>query len=150
MILKMFNELTNNYVLVDKVDSVKMDQSNWAIHANPNAEVVNILQPVMVGYAYIAQEGEVAGSSLQSRFIPMQDAPDEVKDCPDFVLAKNTNVFSSMDECFVMYHKRYTTADVYIAKLIYATIGDTVKVFMLGFNHPVFVLNDSGKTVERM
>ena len=151
MILKMFSEITNAYVLVDKVDSVKVDRSNWAIHADTDVLVDGEpkMYPVMSGYMYIAQKNEIESSIEHPRFIPIREASDDVKNCTDFVLAKNLSVLGACDECLVAYHNRYTR-DIYTAKLIYATIGDTVKVFMLGFNQAVYVLNDFGKTIEVM
>jgi len=65
---------------------------------------------------------------------------------------KNVNVVRHIDKYFLNTEERFKTKDVYSAKVLTVFFGsDISKTYAIRFNNDnVYLLNDSGKTIDRL
>ena len=145
MILKIFDEKNNNYTFIDKVDSVEVNKSDWCFHCDEN----NYLHLVMRGWSLIN-----SNDTESQRFISNESIRrDNIEvDLEKYECGKNVNVIRHADMYFINPEKRYETKDVYSAKVLTVFFSsDTSETYAIRCcNDNVYLLNDNGKTIDRL
>lgn len=148
MILKIFDERNNNYAFIDKIDSVEVNKSDWCFHCDEN-NYLSIPRLVMSGYTLIDEN-----DTESQRFISMESIRrDHLKiDISKYESGKNINVIRHADRYFINPEKRYETKDVYSAKVLTVFFSsDTSETYAIRCcNDNVYLLNDNGKTIDRL
>jgi hypothetical protein len=145
MILKIFDERNNNYTFIDKVDSVEVNESDWCFHCSEDT----YLHLVMSGYSLIDEN-----DTKSQRFISDESIRrDNIEvDLEKYQYGKNINVVRHVDRYFLNPDKRYKTTQVYSAKVLTVFLGsDTPETYAVRCgNDYVYLLNDQGKTIDRL
>lgn len=145
MILKIFDERNNNYAFIDKVDSVEVNKSDWCFHCDEN----NYLHLVMRGWSLIDNN-----DTMSQRFISNESIRrDNIDvDLEKYECGKNVNVILTVDRYFLNLVERYRTTDVYSAKVLTVFLGSgTTETYAIRCdNENVYLLNDQGKTIDRL
>ena len=145
MILKIFDERNNNYAFIDKIDSVEVNKSDWCFHCDENT----YLHLVMSGYSLIDENDKES-----QRFISNESMRrDSIKiDLERYECGKNINVVRPVDRYFLNPEKRYENTQVYSAKVLTVFLGsDTPETYAIRCgNDNVYLLNDQGKTIDKL
>lgn len=155
MILKIWNEVTQSWVFVDNVKNVSTnhdyvlrmeDDSSYSVEA-----VLKVYKPVDT------DKKSKSADLLKGSWIPWYNASAEVKNCPDFYLSRNVNVQCTISNCFVLPNKNYQDRYdlTFNAKVLLVNTynsDDNIKSsgYLLPENSDVYLLNDNGKTIDRI
>lgn len=140
MILKMYNELTNSFLLLDGVESVTVNR-DYTPHVDEEGCFAVKKHKIMK----VVSEEKIDGDMI----IPAEYKQVGVKKNTSFIYGVDYFLFDSHNE-------KFKGEDVYSYKLICVNDllgGSSEKKFRAYFlpqNSDVFVLNENGKTVDRL
>ena len=145
MILKIFDERNNNYAFIDKVDSVEVNTSDWCFHSDENT----YLHLVMSGWSLVDNNDTKSQRFISNESIRRDDIEVDLK---KYECGKNINVIRPVDRYFLNPVERYRVTDVYPAKVLTVFLGsDTPETYAIRCcNDNVYLLNDNGKTIDRL
>jgi len=153
MILKIWNEITDTWVFVDNVKSVTCNK-DYCLRMEDN-NIFKVETALLVYKPEKTGIEEKNADILKGMWIPIYDASEEVKNCPDFYLSRNVNSHHGVDYTFVLPNTKYQDKfDLnHIAKIVIVNAynkEDGVITYLLPSGSDVFLLNDKGQTVDRI